>query len=75
MNRYEYHVVESVCEALGVTTYGISFWRRQAGGNLEVCSVKDISSDREAVLQLAERCQRAQLSFMHLMDVIEDFLP
>ena len=75
MNRYEYRVIETFCGECGIATYGISVWLRQSGGNVEICSVKDVSSNKGTVHQLAERCQRVQLSPIHLMDVIEDFLP
>ena len=74
MNRYEYRVIETFCKECEIATYGISVWLRQSGESVEVCSVKDISPDKRAVLELAECCQRGQLSPMHLMDVIEDFL-
>ena len=74
MNRCEYHVIESFCEEVGIVTYGISAWQRYSRKIVEVCSIEDISPDKRAVLKVAEYCQRVQLSPIHLMDVIEDFL-
>lgn len=50
-------------------TYGI----RLSYAGTEV-SVEDLSLDKNAVLQLAERCNRLQLSPIHFKDVLEDFL-
>lgn len=72
MKRYEYHVIKTVCEELGTVTYGISVRARGADG--EVCSVKDISSDKNVVQALAERCRKGRLSSVHLLDVVEDHL-
>lgn len=37
--------------------------------------VKDVSADRAKVHELVEACNKFALEPIHLMDVIEDFLP
>ena len=37
-------------------------------------SIRDISSDRKAIEELVEKCNRLQLSLIHLGDVVDDFL-
>lgn len=75
MKRYDYQVIESFCEAFGVTTYGLSVHMVTSTSSMLCISIKDISSDRAAVIRLAAQCQRLQLDPIHLLDVIEDFLP
>ena len=74
MNRYDYQVIESFCEAFGVTTYGISVHMMTDTSNTLCISIKDISSDCAVVTRLAAQCQRLQLDPIHLLDVIEYFL-
>ena len=37
-------------------------------------SIADISTDRQAVSDLVEECNRLSLSSIHLSDVVEDFI-
>lgn len=39
-----------------------------------VASVHDITSDRQALIKLVSLCNSLELSTIHLMDVVEDFL-
>lgn len=39
-----------------------------------ISSVRDISSDRQAITGLIDQCNRLQLSPVHLQDIVEDFL-
>ena len=72
MNVYDYRINEIFNTEFGVTIYGISVLQRKDGQMHMVCSVEDISSDKYFVTQLAERCQRLQLDYLHFMDVILD---
>ena len=72
MNVYDYHINEIFNAEFGVTTYGISVLQRKESQTHIICSVEDISSDKYFVTQLAERCQRLQLDYLHFMDVILD---
>lgn len=74
MKQYDYQVIESFCEEFGVTTYGLSVCTVIDEQTAPRISIKDISSNRAAVIRLAEQCQRLQLNPIHLPDVIEDFL-
>ena len=70
MRDYDYALTETA----GRSAYGIALRIRGEGGWQTLCTVEDLSSDKEAAAQLAERCRRLQLSPVHLMDVVEDFL-
>lgn len=74
MKRYDYQVIESFCEELDVTTYGLSICAVTGTQIDPYMSIKGISSDWVAITRLAEQCQRLQLDPIHLLDVIEDFL-
>lgn len=67
------YVVNSTELKLGervVTSYGISCIQ---DGDLLV-SLTDLSSDRDGVLRLIDRCNELQLDPDQLMDVAEDFI-
>ena len=51
-----------------VITYTYDAWGRV------IVSVRDITTDKEGLLALAEACNRLSLSPIHLYDVIEDYL-
>lgn len=56
------------------TSYGIKIFRVSHGKLHELKTVSDVSTNEALVKQLATLCTRGQLSPIHLMDVIEDFL-
>ena len=66
MNVYDYCVIETFKAEFSVVL------QRQEGQRHVICSVGDISSDKDFVVQLAERCQRLQLDYLHFIDVILD---
>ena len=39
-----------------------------------VASVHDITSDKDAIVALVDDCNRLELSTIHLLDVVEDFI-
>ena len=39
-----------------------------------IASVHDVTTDKQALLELVELCNRLGLSLMYLNDVVEDFL-
>lgn len=39
-----------------------------------VASVRDITSDKDALATLVDNCNRLELSTIHLLDVVEDFI-
>lgn len=70
---YTYEVTEELMESeeLGdYVTFGIAVY----SGKEEVMRVRDVSTDLDAVRDLAERCTSGELAPVHLFDVIEDFL-
>ena len=53
-------------------SYGIAVY--DSGISTVIASVRDLSSDREAVEEHVRLCNRLELSPIHLNDVAEDFL-
>lgn len=58
------------------TSYGIVAYSNvdQDGTKTIIASVRDITSDRDALARLVSDCNRLELSTVHLNDVVEDFL-
>ena len=74
---YIYRVIRQELSAPGLgryITYGIAALFVLAGQRRQVNFVADISPDRAAVQQLAERCNAGQLEPCQLLDVVEDSL-
>lgn len=77
MSRVTYEVIEeSNSSRDGRKSYGIACYAENGieGTTTMVASVKDITFDKQALSELVDQCNISQLSFMHLNDVIEDFL-
>ena len=57
-------------------SYGIVAYSNadQDGTKTIIASVRDITSNRDALARLVSDCNRLELSTMHLNDVVEDFL-
>lgn len=65
--------------SLGNTTrvsYGIAAYADadEDGTATIVASVRDITANRQALAELVSLCNSLELSTIHLMDVVEDFL-
>lgn len=65
--------------SLGNTTrvsYGIAAYADadEDGTATIVASVRDITANRQALTELVSLCNSLELSTIHLMDVVEDFL-
>ena len=61
----------SIRKAYGIAAYS----NAPCDGTATVlASVNDISSERDKLEELVQICNRAELSLVHLNDVIEDFL-
>ena len=58
------------------TSYGIAAYAdsEMDGTAAIVASVHDVTSDKQALGELVSLCNRLELSIVHLMDVVEDFL-
>lgn len=78
MPSITYGVTEEVYSLSGNSrrSYGIAVYSNSEidGTATVLTSVNDISSDREKLEELVEICNRAELSLIHLNDVINDFL-
>ena len=48
--------------------------RMNEAGQAIVASVHDVTSDKQALAEFVSPCNRWELSIVHLMDVVEDFL-
>ena len=57
-------------------SYGIVAYANadQDGTATIVASVRDITSDKKRLKKLVGDCNRLELSTVHLLDVVEDFL-
>ena len=57
-------------------SYGIVAYSNadQDGTKTIIASVRDITSNRDALARLVSDCNRLELSTVHLNDVVEDFL-
>ena len=58
------------------TSYGIVAFSNadRDGTKTIVASVRDVTSNRDALARLVSDCNRLKLSTVHLNDVVEDFL-
>ena len=58
------------------TSYGIAAYADADtdGTAMIVASVHDITSDKQKLTELVLKCNRMELSVIHLYDVVEDFL-
>ena len=53
---------------------GIAAYTNNEGIVSQKVAFHDITSDRQALAGLVEKCNRLQLSLVHLNDIVEDFL-
>ena len=58
------------------TSYGIAAYADadEDGTATIVASVHDVTTDKQAIDELVSLCNRLDLSTVHLIDVVEDFL-
>lgn len=71
---YRYFLHEMVIPPYWSPAYGILAKQRFGQGWVTITLVSAFSHDKRAVEQLAARCTELQLSPIHLLDVIQDFL-
>ena len=57
-------------------SYGIVAYSNadQDGSKTIVASIRDVTSNKERLVELVNDCNRLELSTVHLNDVVEDFL-
>lgn len=71
--KIEYRLIETsklLANSLISKSYGIAVYRK--GHKLQ--DVQDITTDKKQLEQLVDLCNREQLAYCHLYDVVEDFL-
>ena len=78
MMNITYGVTEEIYSlgASSRTSYGIAAYAdSEADGTATiVASVHDVTDNKQALVELVSLCNRLELSTIHLMDVVEDFL-
>lgn len=78
MMNVTYGVTEEIYSlgAASRVSYGIAAYADvvEDGTATIVASVHDVTSDKQALCELVSICNRLELSSVHLMDVVEDFL-
>lgn len=72
MYRYEVRKIRPLFTSSDL--YGILVTQKLNGKWIETAVVAPFSSDREAIVQLAEQCTSLQLDPEHLVDAISNFL-
>lgn len=78
MMNVTYGVTEEIY-SLGIssrTSYGIAAYMdsEENGTATIVTSIHDVTTDKRALDKLVSLCNRLELSTIHLLDVVEDFL-
>ena len=73
--RYEL-TEEQIKEDHERVSYGIAAYDEPEGSDPPVLlsSIRDVTSDKAALAELVQICNREELSEIHLHDVVEDFL-
>ena len=78
MMNVTYGVTEEIysLRATSRVSYGISAYAdaEKDGTATIVVSVHNVTSDKQALNELVSLCNRLELSSVHLMDIVEDFL-
>ena len=71
-----YGITEEVYELNGEKrrSYGFVLYSNNDGTATILLSARDVTTDKESLLELAEMCNRLELSPIHFFDVVEDFL-
>jgi hypothetical protein len=75
---WEYLVFPEICshpDYGSYCSYGILSYQLQDGNRQLIMTVHDISTKQDFTEQLAKRFTRQQLSPIHLLEVLPDFLP
>lgn len=65
MGMYKLNIC-TICDENGndINSYGISFKNKK---------INDVSTDKNKVLKLIEKCNKLKVSEIHIYDIIEDF--
>ena len=78
MSDVIYAIREEIYELQGVCrkSYGIAVYDNTDRDKTVTVlgSIEDITSDRESLLSLVEKCNILELSPIHLKEIVEDFM-
>lgn len=78
MNNVTYGLTEEIYSlgSTSRTSYGVAVYAdsEEVGTAMIVACVRDVTEDKQALAELVSFCNRLELSTVHLMDVVEDFL-
>lgn len=71
--EYIYSVVNETSER-GADSFGIQVISQSCGCSTAVEIIRDVCSDEKKITQLVDMCNTLRLDYVHLYDVIDDFL-
>ena len=78
MTPITYEIIEEIrlIDAELQKTYGIVAYLKDQNHSKVICLsfIKDITTDKDRLSQLVQKCNSYHLSLLHLKDVVEDFL-
>lgn len=71
--EYRYSVVQETGEG-EANSFGIQVISQSCGCSTVVEIIHDVCSDEKKIAQLVDMCNMLRLDYVHLYDVIDDFL-
>lgn len=71
--EYRYSVVQETGEGEAYS-FGIQVISQSCGCSTVVEIIHDVCSDEKKIVQLVDMCNTLRLDYVHLYDVIDDFL-
>lgn len=71
--EYRYSVVQETGEGEAYS-FGIQVISQSCGCSTVVEIIRDVCSDEKKIAQLVDMCNKLRLDYVHLYDVIDDFL-
>ena len=71
--EYIYSVVNETHDS-GADSFGIQVISQSCGCSTVVEIIRDVCSDEKKITQLVDMCNTLRLDYVHLYDVIDDFL-
>ncbi len=78
MTSVTYEIIEEIrwIDEESQKTYGIAAYSNEQRNGEVICLIfiKDITTDKDKLSKLVQRCNSYHLSLLHLNDVVEDFL-
>lgn len=74
---YQYALIKEQkisADNCGYQAYGIAAFAVHENYSQEIMHISDISTDKERLSLLIEKCNRLKVSPIHLKEIIEDFI-